>query len=133
MGYRSLPENSKKAYKKTRNTRQENNPPAPAQTTSRRRTVSLDQTDSAASGSQSVGRPPLNPERGAMRESSLKRRRADLNKTTREDQREEDHISQVRREAMSSRKDRQVPEAIHVGHQLQAGLQKHGKPGKHKT
>ena len=68
-----------------------------------------------------------------MRESSLKRRRADLNKTTREDQREEDHISQVRRQAMSSIKDRQVPEAIHVEHQLQAGLQKHGKPRKHKT
>ena len=69
MGYRSLPENSKKAYKKIRNTRQENNPPAPAQTTSRRRTVSLDQTAYAATGSQSVGTPHLNPEKGAMRES----------------------------------------------------------------
>ena len=69
VGYRSLSENSKKAYKKTRDTRQENNHPAPAPTTSRRRTVSLDQTAAAASGSQSVGRPHLNPEKGAMRES----------------------------------------------------------------
>lgn len=65
VGYRSLSENSKKAYKKTK--LDENNPPAPAPPTSRRRAVSLDQTASAASGSQSVGRPPLNPEKGAMR------------------------------------------------------------------
>ena len=117
VGYRSLSENSKKAYKKTK--LDENNPPAPAPPTSRRRAVSLDQTASAASGSQSVGRPPLNPEKGAMRESSLKKRRADLNKKTREDQRKEDHISQVRRQAVSSRKDRQVPEAVHAEHQVQ--------------
>ena len=88
--------------------------PPPAEVplvTSKRRAVSLDLPASIiVTESQAMGRPPLNPEKGAMREPSLKKRRAELNKRRREEQKKEDYISQFRRDAVNARNDRQVPE-----------------------
>ena len=48
------------------------------------------------------GRPPLDPEKGPMRSSSLKKRRNELNK----ERRKREHVSAVRRQAVSQRGDR---------------------------
>ena len=74
VGFRSLSVNSKREYMKTR--KEDSLPPAEApQVTSRRRAVSLDLPASInATESQAMGRPPLNPEKGAMREPFLKKR-----------------------------------------------------------
>ena len=48
------------------------------------------------------GRPPLDPEKGPMRSSSLKKRRNELNK----ERRKREHVSAVRRQAVSQRVDR---------------------------
>ena len=53
-----------------------------------------------------VGRPPLDLSKGPMRQSSLMKRRADLNN----EQRKRDHLSEVRRGVVNSRKDRQNQE-----------------------
>ena len=73
VGFRNLSVNSKRSYWKTR--REDDPPQAPVQGT-RRRTLSLDMTSpppSTSSGQQSVGRPALDPEKGPMREASLRK------------------------------------------------------------
>ena len=83
-------------------------PPAPE---SNRRALSLatDTVEEDDDKPKERGRPPLDPWKGPMRESSLKRR-VELNKLAKEKQRKSDHLSGVRRQAVMSRLDWQAPE-----------------------
>ena len=91
VGFRHLSINSKRTYRKGTSSGSAQSPEtAPG--------------DHDLPGSK--GRPPLDPEKGPMRESSLQKRRAELSKNwrqKREEERRKDHLSEVRRQAASRR------------------------------
>ena len=98
VGFRNLSVKSKRAYKKAEN--EEDESPAAI---NRRGTVALEDPivglDEAVPEdlTKGRGRPALDPIKGPMKESSLKRRRVLLNQKAKEDQRNKEHISEVRR------------------------------------
>ena len=97
VGFRHLSVNSKRSYKR------EDSPGSP-------QSPDKETADNLPVQTK-VGRPPLLPEKGPMRESSLQHRRVELNKEMRlikQQERMKDQLSEVRRQAVGQRSDRRV-------------------------
>ena len=100
VGYRNLSVKSKRVYNKEKK-KEKQDPPA---TEALEKETEIDDDEATKQG---IGRPPLDPSRGPMKEQSLKRRRVLLNRKTREDKKKKEHLSKVRKQAVNSRTDRQ--------------------------
>ena len=97
VGFRHLSVNSKRVYKR------EDPPVSPLSPEK--------ETDDDLPVQNKVGRPPLHPEKGPMRESSLQQRRVELTKEVRlkrQQERKKDQLSEVRRQAVGQRRDRKL-------------------------